>query len=120
MDIVIGIPLGLVAAMGLGAWHSYNRLVALDQRCDTALSDIDAQVKHRHSVLPNLVETVRGYVGHERAILDNLSKASVATMSARDPLTASQAEQELGVSLNRLFTLVEAFPDLKASHHFRE
>ena len=94
----------------------YNRLIALNRRCEQAEADIDVQLKQRHDLIPNLVETVKGYVGHERGTLEAVMKArnaAVATPSAG-------AEAALGGALSRLMMVAEAYPDLKASTQFSE
>ncbi len=92
----------------------YNRLVQLGVQADTAWADIDVQLKRRHDLIPNLVETVRGYAAHEtesfRAVID----ARNAAISARGPAQQQQAEQRLAGSLGQLFALAEAYPELRA------
>ena len=114
--IVIG-GLVLVAGMLIGA---YNGLVALRNRCRQAFSDIDVQLKLRHDLIPNLVETVKGYAGHEKDTLDAVVKARNAAIGAPQG-SAGQvaAEGALSGALGRLIALAEAYPDLKANTNFQ-
>lgn len=119
MDALIYAAGGGVALLGTVVW-SYNRLVALDERCNTAFADVDVQLKHRHALIPGLVETVRGYVGHEFAVLAEVTKARASALRASGPEMRLEAETQVGQSINSLLTVVERYPDLQASAHFRE
>ncbi|MBI1868504.1 MAG: LemA family protein [Methylocystis sp.] len=112
--------LGLIALIGLWLIGSYNGLVSLRQRCRQAFSDIDVQLKQRHDLIPNLVETVKGYAAHERGTLDDVVKARNAAVSAQGPAARGAAEGALSDALGRLFALAEAYPDLKANQNFRQ
>jgi len=111
-------------ALVLGAaavlWMIYNRLVALDERCKTAFADIDVLIKHRHSLIPGLVETVRGFAGHESSVLIEVTRARAAALQAARPEMRLEAEAQVGQSITSLFALVEKYPDLQASPHFRD
>jgi LemA protein len=98
----------------------YNRLVALRQVTGQSWSDVDVQLKQRHDLIPNLVETVKGYAAHERTTLDAVIQARNAAVSAQaqGPAAAGPAEGALGAALGRLFALSEAYPDLKANQNF--
>ena len=96
----------------------YNGLVALRQRCRQALSDIDVQLKQRRDLIPNLVETVKGYAAHERGTLDAVIQARNAAASARGTAELAGAEAALSGAMGRLFALAEAYPDLKANQNF--
>jgi LemA protein len=101
----------------------YNRLVALRQNCNQAFADIDVQLKQRHDLIPNLVETVKGYAAHEKGTLDAVIQARNSAMSAErtgDPKAMAQAEGVLGAALGRLIALSEAYPDLKANTNFQQ
>src|SRR5881396_3538126 len=98
----------------------YNKLVGLRQRSDEAWSDIDVQLKRRTDLVPNLVETVKGYAAHERTTLDAVTRARGAAVSAQTPETRAQAENQLTGALRQLFALAESYPDLKANQHFRD
>ncbi|HKG81696.1 MAG TPA: LemA family protein [Beijerinckiaceae bacterium] len=112
---------GLAAAgIGGGTWYSHNRLVALDSRCERALADIDVQLKHRHSLLPNLFETVKAFTAHERGTIEAVVTARAAALRATSPEAQLQAEAALGHGIAQLFTIAENYPELQASEHFRD
>lgn len=115
------IVIGIVALMAMTAIGAYNGLVALRNRCRQAFSDIDVQLKQRHDLIPNLVETVKGYASHEKDTLDAVIKARNAAMGAPQG-TAGQAAAEgaLSGALGRLIALAEAYPDLKANTNFQQ
>ena len=101
----------------------YNRLVVLRNRTKEAWADIDVQLKRRYDLIPNLVETVKGYAVHERGVFENVTKARAAAMSAEqtgDPKKVGQAENMLSSTLKSLFAVAENYPDLKASNNFIE
>ena len=110
--VLAGVVVALVA--------TYNRLVSLRQRSEEAWSDIDVQLKRRTDLVPNLVETVKGYAGHERTTLEQVTRARGAAVAAQTPEARAQAENMLTGALRQLFALAEAYPDLKANEHFRE
>lgn len=112
--------LGIVAALALYALLTYNRLVALRQRVGQAFADIDVQLKQRHDLIPNLVETVKGYAAHERSTLEDVVKARNAAISAQGSGQMAAAENALTASLGRLIALGEAYPDLKANANFQQ
>ncbi|MFN5521449.1 LemA family protein [Bradyrhizobium sp.] len=109
------IILGILVVLVLFAFSAYNRLVALSQRVSQAFADIDVQLKQRHDLIPNLVETVKGYASHERGTLDEVIKARNAAISAQGPAQVSAAEGQLSGALGRLIALAEAYPALKAN-----
>src|ERR1700684_3817513 len=113
------IVLGVIVVLVLFAFSAYNRLVALGQRVNQAFADIDVQLKQRHDLIPNLVETVKGYAAHERGTLDDVIKARNSAMSAQGPSQVSSAENQLSGALGRLIALSEAYPDLKAHANFQ-
>ncbi len=98
----------------------YNGLVAMRQRVSQAFADIDVQLKQRHDLVPNLVETVKGYAAHERATLDAVVEARNAAVSAQGPAAQAGAENMLTGALRQLFALAEAYPNLKANSNFQE
>ena len=110
----------LVVALGLWVLMTYNGLVQLRQRTSQAFADIDVQLKQRHDLIPNLVETVKGYAAHEKSTLDAVIQARNAAMSARAPGDQAAAEGALTGAIGRLIALGEAYPDLKASANFQE
>ena len=112
--------LGVIAVAVFIAFGAYNRLVALSQRVNQAFADIDVQLKQRHDLIPNLIETVKGYAAHERGTLDDVVKARNAAMSAQGPAQIGAAEAQLSGVLGRLIALSEAYPDLKANANFQQ
>ena len=114
------IVLGVILILALFAFSAYNRLVALSQRVSQAFADIDVQLKQRHDLIPNLVETVKGYASHERGTLDDVIKARNSAMSAQGPVQVGAAENQLSGALGRLIALSEAYPDLKANANFQQ
>lgn len=110
--------LGIIAVIVVWLIMVYNGLVALNQRTNQAFADIDVQLKQRHDLIPNLVETVKGYASHEKETFDAVIKARNAAISASGPQAQAGAEQALGATLGRLMALAEAYPDLKANTNF--
>ncbi len=98
----------------------YNRIVGLNQRGDQAFADIDVQLRQRHDLIPNLVETVKGYASHERGTFDDVIRARNSASAAHGPAAQAQAEGMLNAALGKLFALAEAYPDLKANSNFLE
>jgi LemA protein len=98
---------------------TYNGLVAMRQRASQAESDIDVQLKQRHDLVPNLVEVVKGYAGHEKGTLESVVQLRNAAMNAATPAQQAQSEQALTGAIGRLIALGEAYPDLKASANFQ-
>lgn len=115
--IVIAVIVALVLFIVVGA---YNKLVALDQRADQSFADIDVQLKQRQDLIPNLVETVKGYASHERGTLDAVTQARAAAAGATSVNDKVQAENMLTGALGRLFAVAEAYPDLKANTNYLE
>jgi LemA protein len=101
-------------------WRNNNRLTALDNRCNTAAADIDAQLKHRHNLIPGLVEAVRGFMGHENEVLKAVAEANAAALRATTPMARHDAEMMLGNSINSLLNAAQLYPELKASGHFKD
>src|SRR6187455_285964 len=114
--IIIGVLVVLVVWIIM----IYNGLVAMRQRVDQSFADIDVQLKQRHDLIPNLVETVKGYASHERGTLDDVVKARNSALSAQGPAQVSAAENQLSGALGRLIALSEAYPDLKANANFQQ
>ena len=110
----------VVLAVLAGAVVLYNRLVQMRERVDASWADIDVQLKRRHDLIPNLVETVKGYATHERDTLERVIQARNAAMTARGPDEQGRAEGALANSLRSIFALSEAYPDLKANQNFRQ
>ena len=111
LALLIGVPAYI-------AFATHNRLVALDQRCDTAFGDVDVHLKHRHNLIPPLVETVRGFAKHESDILRHVTEARAAALQAASPDMRLSAEQNLTQNINALIGMAEQYLELKASTHF--
>ncbi|MFH1551336.1 MAG: LemA family protein [bacterium] len=98
----------------------YNGLIKLRNRADEAWSDIDVQLKRRYNLIPNLIETVKGYAKHERELMEKVTKARTMAMGAQNPEEKAQAENILSGTLKSLFAVAENYPDLKANQNFLE
>ena len=114
------IVLGAIALLVIWVIIIYNGLVAMRQRVNQAFADVDVQLKQRHDLVPNLVETVKGYAAHERGTLEAVVQARNAAMTAQGPAQMAQAENMLSGALRQLFALSEAYPDLKANQNFQQ
>jgi LemA protein len=114
------IVLGIIAAAVLYVVFVYNGLVALRQRVNQSFADVDVQLKQRHDLIPNLVETVKGYASHERGTLEAVVQARNAAISAKGTGEVAKAENMLSGALRQLFALAEAYPDLKANTNFQQ
>lgn len=113
------IVLAIVAVVLIWLILSYNRLVSLRNRAREALSDIDVQLKRRYDLIPNLVEMVKGYMAHERGVLENVTKARAAVaQNSGNPIEREKSENMLSSTLKTLFAVAENYPDLKASANF--
>ena len=98
----------------------YNSLVQLKVRCDSAWADIDVQLKRRHDLIPNLVETVKGYAAHEKGTFENIAKYRSQAMQATTPADKAVAENQLTGALKSLFAVAENYPQLRASEEFTQ
>ena len=117
------IILAVIILLVLFFVFTYNRLVTLKNRVKEAWADIDVQLKRRHDLIPNLVETVKGYASHEKEIFENVAEARERALSATkegDPKKIEKAENQLKGALKSLFAVSEDYPDLKASENFLE
>src|ERR1700675_2095459 len=114
------IVLAVIVVLVLWAVTVYNGLISMRQRVNQAFADIDVQLKQRHDLVPNLVETVKGYAAHERGTLDEVVKARNSALAAQGPAQVSAAENQLSGALGRLIALSEAYPDLKANANFQQ
>jgi LemA protein len=110
----------LLILLGIYVVVSYNGLVSLRNRIENAWAQIDVQLKRRYDLIPNLVETVKGYASHERETLDAVITARNAGMNATGPAEQAQAENMISGALKSLFALSEAYPDLKANQNFAQ
>lgn len=114
------IIIGILVVVGLWVVFAYNRFITLINRSKEAWSDIDVQLKRRYDLIPNLVETVKGYAAHESSAFENVTKARAAAMGAGNLADKSKAENMLEGALKSLFAVAEAYPDLKANQNFLE
>jgi LemA protein len=112
------ILLGVLALLVVFTVYGYNRLVRLRNEADTGWANIDVQLQRRADLIPNLVEAVRGYAAHERAVFEEVTKARAALQQARTPGAAGDANDVLTAALGRLFAVAEAYPELQASENF--
>ncbi len=110
----------VIAILVLWVIYSFNRLVSLANQAKEAWADIQVQLKRRYDLIPNLVETVKGYAAHESSAFENVTKARAAAMNAGSdaPAAKAQAENQLSGALKSLFAVSEAYPDLKANQNF--
>ncbi len=113
--ILVILALAVIALVVL-----YNRFVRLRNRVDNAWAQIEVQLKRRHDLIPNLVETVKGYAAHERETFETVTQARAAAQRADTPNEAAQAEGFLSQALGRLFAVAEAYPELQADENFRQ
>ena len=122
VSTVLWVSLTSVAILFLATlfWRGNNRLGALDARCTTAAADVDAQLKHRHNLIPGFVESVRGYLGHENEVLIAVAQANAEALRASSLNTRLEAETQLGNSINTLLQAAQKYPELRASGHFQE
>src|SRR5271163_358842 len=114
------IILGAVVLLVVFAISIYNGLVALRQRVNQSFADVDVQLKQRHDLIPNLVETVKGYATHERGTLEAVVQARTSAVNAQGQDAKVAAENQLSGALGKLFALAEAYPDLKANANFQQ
>jgi LemA protein len=110
----------LIAVPAYIAFTTHNRLIALDQRCQTAFGDIDVHLKHRHNLIPPLVEAVRGFTKHESDVLQSVTQARAAALQATTPEMQLTAEKNLTQNIAALIGMAESYPELKASTHFSD
>jgi LemA protein len=114
------IILGIVVIIGLFVWVTYNGLVTLKLRVDEAWSDITVQLKRRLDLIPNLINTVKGYAAHEAGVFEKVTAARANALSAQGVKETAAAENQFEDALKSLFAVAEAYPDLKASQNFVE
>ena len=116
--IVIGVIVLLVVIIGIYLIATYNSLVGLNVRVDEAWSDITVQLKRRADLIPNLIEAVKGYAAHEKAVFENVTKARAETLSAQGPADAAVAENHMQQALKSIFAVAEAYPQLQANQNY--
>lgn len=114
------IVLGIIALIGIFVWATYNALVSLKMRVDEAWSDITIQLKRRLDLIPNLVNTVKGYAAHESGVFEKVTEARTAALNAHGVKETAATENQFEGALKSLFAVAEAYPDLKASQNFVE
>lgn len=114
------IILAIIALIILFVWGLYNSLVTLRMRIKEALSQIDVQLKRRSDLIPNLVETVKGYAKHEKGVFENVTKARSALMKAETPHEKAKADDMLTGALKSLFAVAENYPNLRATENFQQ
>ncbi len=119
--MIAGIVIGVVVALAIVlVVLLYNRLVRLRNRTENAWAQVDVQLRKRYDLVPNLVETVKGYATHEQRVLEEVTAARAVAVGARGVEAQAEAENQLTGALRRLFAVAEAYPDLKASDGFRD
>jgi LemA protein len=118
--IIIWIIIGIIVLFALYLIVMYNGLVRLNVRVSEAWSDITVQLKRRYDLIPNLVESVKGYATHERGVFEKVTEARTRAMGAQGPAETAKAEDALTNTLKSLFAVAENYPDLKASQNFQQ
>lgn len=120
MDVTTIVLIAIIAGIVLFVWTTYNSLATGRVRIKEALSDIDVQLKRRIELIPNLIETVKGYVKHEKEVLENVTKARTSMMGAKTLQQKAGAENMMTDALKTLFAVAENYPQLKANENFKE
>lgn len=118
--IIAIIIIAVVAIIIAAIWGTYNSLVRLDERVNEAWSDITVQLKYRADLIPNVVETVKGYAAHEKSAFEDVTKARAAVMGAKNVKDTAEAERSLEGALSKIFAIAEAYPELKANTNFQQ
>ncbi|HET6747014.1 MAG TPA: LemA family protein [Candidatus Saccharimonadales bacterium] len=116
--MAVWIILGVVVLLGLFLWMTYNGLVTLKIRVDEAWSDITIQLKRRLDLIPNLINSVKGYAAHESGVFEKVTEARANTLNAKGVKETAVAENEFEGALKSLFAVAESYPDLKANQNF--
>jgi LemA protein len=116
--LAVWVVLGVLALVLLVGIWLFNRLVSLRNRVDNGWSQIDVQLRRRYDLIPNLVETVKGYAAHEREVFENVTKARSAAVDAKTVPDQAQAENQVTRGVRQLFAVAENYPDLKANQSF--
>ena len=115
---VLWVVLGIVVLLALAGVVAYNRFVSQKQLIKDAWANIDTELRRRYDLIPNIVESVKGYAAHEREVFEEVARMRSQAQSASGPQAQAQAENELTRSINRLIAVAERYPDLKASQNF--
>lgn len=118
--MIVWIIIGVIVVLVLGVIVIYNSLVRLKNRTDEAWSDIDVQLKRRYDLIPNLVDTVKGYAKHERELFEKVTKARTAAINAGGVQEKAKAENMLTGALKSVFAVAENYPDLRATENFQK
>lgn len=118
MTLINWILIGVGGVIVLWVIYAFNRLVTLRTRIEEAFSDIEVQLKRRYDLIPNVIETVKGYMGHEKQVFENVTQARSAAMGAHNPQEKADKENVLTNTLKTLFAVSENYPDLKANANF--
>jgi len=118
--MLLWIIVAVIVVLALFLWATYNSLVTLRVRVDEAWSDINVQLKRRLDLVPNLVETVKGYAKHEKGVFEAVTQARADVLSAKGVKQTAEAENQFEGALKSIFAVAEAYPDLKASQNFVE
>jgi LemA protein len=117
---VLIVVLAIVLLLAFIVVALYNRLVRLRNRCENAWAQVDVQLRRRYDLIPNLVETVKGYASHERATFEEVTRARTAAQQAQTVQEQAQAENLLTQAIGRLFAVAEAYPQLRATENFQQ
>ncbi len=120
MEIALIIGAGVLLIIIAVIWSTYNGLVKLNERVNEAWSDITVQLKYRADLIPNVVETVKGYAKHEKAAFEDVTKARAGIMEAKGVKQSARAEDALTGALSKIFAIAEAYPELKANTNFQQ
>ncbi len=119
--LIIGIVVLVVVLLLIAfVWSTYNSLVRLNERVNEAWSDITVQLKYRADLIPNVVETVKGYAKHEKEAFENVTKARSAVMGAKSVADTAAADKSMEAALGKIFAIAEAYPELKANENFKQ
>lgn len=120
--IALWIVIALIVIIAIVAWVTYNSLITLKVRVDEAWSDITVQLKRRADLIPNLVETVKGYASHEKQVFEDVTAArsNVVNATSQGPEAAAKAENQFEGALKNLFAVAESYPQLRASENFQQ
>lgn len=116
--IIFYVLVGLIVFVVIYLIFAYNRFITLTQRINEAWSDIEVQLKRRYDLIPNLLETVKGYAVHEKQVFENVTRARAMAIGAKDVKSHAEAENMLSGALKSLFAVAEAYPNLRASENF--
>jgi LemA protein len=118
--VIVIVVVAVLVLLGLFLVLLYNRLVQLRNRTENAWAQVDVQLRRRYDLIPNLVETVKGYASHERATFEEVTKARTAAQTAQTVQDQAQAENVLTAAIGRLFAVAEDYPELRASENFQQ